>query len=124
MPYSKKELKQLALDYIASIDDSYSEEVYCTPQELAKDALEVFFARVFGFDLNSEQDPDIAIAIQGATFTVVLNGEPQEMQFVKRSDNNDLTVFNKTKLVVYDLYIDPGFACSIDKLHDLIVSKE
>lgn len=124
MPYSKKDLKQLALDYIAGVNDNYCDEVYCTPRDLAKGELETFFDLVFGFDLNSEQDPDIAVAIQGATFTVVLNGEPQEMQFIKRSDNNDLTVFNKTKLAVYDLCFDPGFACSIDKLHDLIVSKE
>lgn len=124
MPYSKKELKQLALDYIAGVADNYCDEVYCTPRNLAKGELETFFNQVFGFDLNSEQDPDIAVAIQGATFTVVLNGKLQEMQFVKRSDNNDLTVFNKTKLTVYDLRIDPGFACSIDKLHELIVSEE
>lgn len=94
MPYSKKELKQLALDYIASVDDSYNDEVYCTPQELAKDQLEIFFARVFGFDLNSEQDPDVIVAKQGAEFTASIRGVTQRFKFVESAEGFTLLVLN------------------------------
>lgn len=94
MPYSKKDLKQLALDYIAKADDHYHNEVYATPRDLAKDELETFFDQVFGFDLNSEQDPDVIVAKQGAEFTASIRGVTQRFKFLQHASGFCLYVVN------------------------------